>query len=120
MDHLKHRLPKLLLRRLRKREITTKAAAEELGVNASYLSTLLAKLGFAKDPATTSSNRKEAAEARAERLANLQDIARRLYKNEIDITQACELGNCSDRTIYRHLAKVVGSVRGKRKPQWLV
>jgi hypothetical protein len=120
MDHLKYRLPKPLLRQLRKREITTKAAAEILGVNANYLAIVLARIGFAKDPTTAPNNRKEASEARIIRLANLQDIARRLYKNEIDITQACELGNCSDRTIYRHLAKVVGSVRGKRKPQWLV
>jgi transposase len=98
------RIPKRTLAALRTRKIKNAEAAEELGVSETYLSRVVAQLQ-AKEPGKTTAQREAAAKLYKTRIEFRDKLAKMVMKGTMDMAKACKEAKCSERTMFRHIAK---------------
>lgn len=102
---LVERLNPKLRAQLRDRKVTNEAAAEALGVSATYLSRTLSELGEEKAKGATTAHREARSELNAVREKHRSVLAKKVNKGEMTIEKAAKDANCSVRTMFRWCAK---------------
>lgn len=108
------RLTPTMLERLRTRKIKNKDAAERLGVCETYLSRVVSSMQE-KEPGQTTQQRSEASLLANERRHHRERLAKEVKNGQLDVAQAAERANCSERTIMRYVAAYVPTKRKPRK-----
>lgn len=98
------RIPKRMLEKLRTRKMKNSEAAEELGVSETYLSRIVASLQD-KEPGKTTAEREAARKLYATRIEFRDKLAKAVMNNRMTMEQAVKQAKCSERTIFRHIAK---------------
>jgi AraC-like DNA-binding protein len=101
---LAKRLTKRTLAQLQARKITNAQAAEQLGVSETYLSRTVAALQD-KVPGTSMQKRSAAAKLYKTRQEQRDILAKRVNKGKLTIAAAAEQAGCSERTMFRYVAK---------------
>ncbi len=101
---LSEKLTPRLLERLRTRKITNREAAEGLGVSSSYLSRTVAAMQK-KEPGKTTAARKAAQKLYAARIEFRDKLAKQVLAGRRKLETACEMAQCTQRTMFRHMAK---------------
>lgn len=102
--YLIDRIPKRMLAALKKRKIRNADAAEELGVSETYLSRVVSSIQE-KEPGKTTTERKAASHLYRTRLEFRDKLAKRVMKRQMTLEQAVREAKCSERTLFRHIAK---------------
>lgn len=104
MKPLKQRLSKSLLAKLKARKITNKDAAMQLNVHENTLSRTVSQIQT-KDPGKTTTYRKNVTQLAQIRQKVRDELAKSVIKGKLTAQQAAEKAGCTERTIYRHVAK---------------
>lgn len=110
---LAERLNDVLLGQLKTRVVTNKAAAEALGVHPNYLSQVVAGMQD-KLPGQVRAFRLGRSKLAKARNHTRQELAKQVHRGEITITKACKQANCTERTMYRWMAKYANQKQSKK------
>lgn len=93
------------LDKLHTRQITGAEVAAQLGVSGTHLSRVLSAEGFKKLPGPVLQKRKAITELVKTRHEYRQGLADKVAAKTITIEQACAKAKCSERTMWRYIAK---------------
>lgn len=98
------RIPKRMLKALAARRMKNAEAAETLGVSETYLSRVVATLQE-KAPGKSTANRQAASKLYRTRIEFRDKLAKQVMYQRMTLTQACKEAKCTERTMFRHVAK---------------
>lgn len=102
---LSERISQADLNRFKARKLTNAELAEKYGVSETYLSRTVSAMGITKEPGVTTEQREAAHKLFKARIDFRDRLAKEVIQGKTTFEKAVKAAKCTERTMFRHMAK---------------